>query len=107
MIGRIGVPYIDSIVFTGDGRLFGAGYVNNGAVLVRIDPATGAGAIVGPIGVTAVAGLEMASDGSLLGSLGGVDPQAGGLIRIDPNTGASVFIGLTGFRPVSGLTKLP
>jgi hypothetical protein len=105
-IGRIGVPYVDSIVFTNDGRLFGAGFVSGDGVLAQIDPFTGAGRVIGPIGFT-VSGLEVAGDGSLLGSLGGVEPQAGGLIRIDPATGRGTFIGLTGFSPVSGLTKLP
>jgi hypothetical protein len=106
-IGRIGVPFVDSIVFTDDGRLFAAGFISGvGGVLARVDPYTGAGQIIGPIGFN-VAGLEVMSDGFLLGSLGGVDPQSGGLVRIDPATGSGTFIGATGFSPVSGLTKLP
>ena len=106
-IGRIGVPFVDSIVFTDDGRLFGAGFISGvGGVLIQIDPNTGAGRVIGPTGFS-VSGLEVTTDGALLGSLGGVDPQSGGLVRIDPATGAGTFIGLTGFSPVSGLTKLP
>ena len=105
--GRIGLPYVDAIVFTDDGRVFATAFVNNATWLAEIDPATGAGRLIGPTGSDAVSGLEMASDGFLIGSLGGVDAQAGGLIRIDPGTGAGSFIGFTGFRPVSGLTKLP
>ncbi len=103
----IGVPFIDAIVFTNDGRLFGTGFVDGGAVLVEIDPASGRGTVIGQTGFASVPGLEVASDGSLLGSLGGADPRAGGIIRIDPSTGAGTFIGATGFAPVSGLTRLP
>jgi hypothetical protein len=105
--GPIGVPFVDAIVFTDDGRLLGTGFVAGQAVLAEIDPATGAGRVIGPTGFKAVAGLEVAGDGSLLGSLGGVDLRAGGIVRIDPATGAGTFIGFTGFSPVSGLTKLP
>lgn len=105
--GRIGVPFVDSIVFTDTGRLLAVGFVSGtGGVLAEIDPVTGLGSVIGPIGF-AVAGLEVASDGSLLGSLGGQDSRPGGLIRIDPVTGAGTFIGFTGFSPVSGLTRLP
>jgi len=106
-IGRIGVPFVDAIVFTDDGRLFGTGFISGvGGVLIEIDPLTGTGRLIGPTGFT-VSGLEVASDGSLLGSLGGVDPRAGGLVRIDRATGSATFIGATGFSPVSGLTRLP
>ena len=103
---------VDSIVFMDDGRLFGAAFdgtraVNDRAVLIEIDPITGVGTLVGPIGFDFIAGLEVASDGFLLRSLGGTDPLAGGLVRINPATGAGTFIGSTGFVPVSGLTKLP
>lgn len=81
----------------------GVGFVERQGVLIEIDPATGSGGIIGPI----VVGLEIASDGFLLGSIGGADPMSGGLLRIDPATGASTFVGFTGFSPVSGLTKLP
>ena len=106
--GPIGFAFVDGIVFT-DAGLFGVGFESGvGAVLIEIDPATGfLSRIIGPIGFNSVVGLEAASDGSLLGSLGGVDPQRGGLVRIDPVTGAGTFIGLTGFSPVSGLTRLP
>jgi hypothetical protein len=107
-IGRIGVPFVDAIVFMDDGRLFGTGFVSGvGSVLARIDPFTGAGTIIGPTGVTAISGLEVTTDGELLGSLGGVDPRSGGLVRVNPATGIATFIGATGFSPVSGLTKLP
>ena len=88
--------------------LFASGFLSGtGAVLAEIDPFTGAGRVIGPTGFDSVAGLEVASDGSLLGSVGGVDANAGGLVRIDPLTGHASLIGLTGFSPVSGLTRLP
>jgi len=105
-VGPIGVPFVDGIVFMDDGRLFGVGFINGG-VLANINPFTGAGTVIGAIGFDSVVGLEVASGGFLLGSLGGIDPMSGGLIRINPATGAGTFIGLTGFSPVSGLTKLP
>jgi len=109
--GPIGVPFVDSIVFAADGRLFGSGFVDGGAVLIQIDiqgdPPAATGRIIGQTGFTSVAGLEVASDGSLLGSLGGVDALPGSLIRIDPVTGAGSLIGYTGYSPVSGLARLP
>jgi hypothetical protein len=104
--GTIGVPSVDSIVFTNDGTLFGVGFID-GAVLFEIDPLTGSAANIRPIGFYAVAGLEAASDGFLLGSLGGTDPNPGSLIRIDPVTGFGTLIGFTGYSPVSGLARLP
>ena len=106
-VGRIGIPFVDAIVFADDGRLFGAGFISGvGSVLIEIDPATGAGRVIGPIGF-AVSGLEVSGFGGLIGSLGGTDAAAGSLVRIDPFSGAGTLIGPTGFSPVSGLTRLP
>lgn len=102
------VPFVDAIVFTRDGSLYGAGFINGGAVLARIDPFTGSGTPLGsPTGFAAIAGLEESSDGSLIASLGTFDTRAGTLIRIDPATGIGTLIGPTGFVPVSGLARLP
>jgi len=106
-IGPINVPFVDCIVFTDDGRLFGTGFVDDQSVLIEIDPVTGAGQIIAPIPAFTVVGLEVASDGSLIGSVGGLGPQPGAIVRIDTATGATTLIGPTGFTPVSGLTRLP
>ena len=110
--GLLNVAFVDGIVFTDDGRLFGSAFDHardpqDHAILVEINPVTGLATVIGPMGFDVVAGIEEASDGSLLGSLGGTDNFAGGLVRIDRATGAATLIGLTGFTPVSGLTRLP
>ncbi|MFQ5878315.1 MAG: hypothetical protein ACE5JH_11645 [Acidobacteriota bacterium] len=110
----IGIPFIDGLVFADDGKLYGAGFSRGGqGVLVKINPSTGVGRIIGSMGIDFAAGLEVAGDGTLLGSLGGfesthggVDNDPGALVSIDPKTGKATLIGLTGFAPVSGLTVL-
>jgi hypothetical protein len=102
-IGPILVPFVDAIVFVGE-KLYGAAFTDR-AVLIEINPNTGLGSIIGPIGFIVV-GLEESASG-LIGSVGGADPASGSLVRIDPLTGAGTLIGPTGFSPVSGLAKLP
>jgi hypothetical protein len=70
--------------------------IDAGALLYRIDKATGAGTVIGPIGFGAGNGAAADSQGRIFTHSGASDL----LILVDPGTGAgSVFLTLTG-RPV-------
>ncbi len=67
--------------------------------LVRLDPLTGHGTLVGPIGFSQVMGLAATGD-ALYGMTG-----AGSLLRIDPATGAGTKVGSLGIS-VYGATAV-
>ena len=72
----------------------GRGSATNAGALVRIDPATGAGTVVGsPAGIPGLTGLGFTSSGALFASTLdapqlGPGPRAPTLIRLDPVTGS-------------------
>jgi hypothetical protein len=91
-VGQItnGACIID-IAATSDGRMFGVDIVNSN--LVSIDPATGAGTIVGSLGVSAnyAQGLDFDPQSGLL--FWAAYTSSGELRVIDMETGASLLIG--------------
>ena len=62
--------------------------------LITIDPLTGQGASVGPIGFDRVESLEFDARSGLLY---GTDSTTRQLIRIDPRTGQGTAVGPTGY----------
>jgi len=74
---------------------------NVGGTLITIDPATGAGTLVGALGTLGpVTEIEFRSDGVLFGSTGGGSSH---IITIDPLTGNETLIGTHAFGAVNGL----
>ena len=69
--------------------------------VIRIDPATGAGTLVGSYGFPGqtMADLTFTPDGTLYGWL---EPTAENLYRIDPATGAATLVGESGLIQTSG-----
>jgi WD40 repeat protein len=74
---------------------------NVGGTLITIDPATGAGTLVGTLGTQGpVTEIEFRSDGVLFGSTG---QGTSHIITIDPLTGSETLIGTHPFGSVNGL----
>ncbi|MCZ6695954.1 MAG: putative metal-binding motif-containing protein, partial [Acidobacteria bacterium] len=63
VVGETIVPFIDSLAFADDGRLFGVGFVNDTGVLAEVDPNTGFSVVIGETGFGFPAGLEIRNDG--------------------------------------------
>jgi len=97
-VGPTGVS-LDDISFSPGGILFG---VSDGAMLVRVDPATGQTTPVGATGMAAVKAIDFSPEGTLFGvasdGLGIVQ-----LITIDASTGAATVVGPTGYSNVQAL----
>lgn len=72
------------------------------STLYRVNPATGAVSLVGPVGF-AVNGMDY-YNGTLYGTTSFLDPNFHGLIRIDPTTGAGTPIGSGWGGSISALT---
>ncbi|RMF65683.1 MAG: DUF4394 domain-containing protein, partial [Calditrichaeota bacterium] len=64
----------------------------DGGNFLTIDPATGAGTLVGPTGLSAVPGLAINSKGEIYGA----EASNGKLYKIDASTGAATFVANTG-----------
>ncbi len=81
--------YESRFLYAADGK---TGLAGN---LYRIDPATGASTVIGPIGY-AITGLALAADGTLYGSEATQSGNQGdaSLIRINKTTGAGTPVGL-------------
>jgi hypothetical protein len=101
-VGSGGDPYRASgdLAFL-DGTLYLSSAFNlAGDSLVRLNPANGAGTLVGPVGFPIVYGLASNDDVSLYGFSGNK------VIRIDPATGAGTLVwdinGLNGLGTVNG-----
>lgn len=88
LIGRGGDGYQSSgdLTFFGDRLYLTSAYNAAGNALVRLDPTTGAGAFVGPIGFTDVYGLATNDNVTLYGFSGTK------VITIDPATGAGTLL---------------
>lgn len=84
----------------GTGRLFGTDA--QGGNLLTIDPSTGAGTLVGSMGIGVVPALAVDPTGTMYAGTGGGSPR---LFRIDPNTAAATLVGDTGlgFAAVGGM----
>ena len=96
-----GTSNIQSIVFAPDGTLYGAG---NG--LYKINPTTGAYAMVGSGGYSDVRGIVVIPDpGTLIGVHW--DLSNSSVVKIDPYTGSGSNIGLSGFPGLNSLAKDP
>jgi len=84
-IGNVGISNVTDIAFHGP-TLYGVTF----SELLRIDPRTGSGKIVGTIRGFSTNGLAVASDGTLYAGAGGQ------LITINPVTGAGTAVGSFG-----------
>lgn len=108
LVGPIGFRGVSGLTFGPDGVLYGsaAGEASPGqdprvSILIRINPATGAGALIGTIGSAAnpgspgrISDLTTSPSGQLFGispNVGGTDRLA--LYRINPATAAAGLIG--------------
>jgi hypothetical protein len=91
IVGPVGIANVTDIAFHGP-TLYGVSF----SQLLRLDPDTAAGTIIGPIGGFATNGLAVATDGTIYaGTLGG------DLITVNPVTGAGTVVGSFG----GGLTS--
>ena len=90
LVGPAGIASVTDIAFHGP-TLYGATF----SELLRLNPDTGAGVVIGGIGFT-TNGLAVASDGTIYAGT-----TAGELIRINPVTGAGTLVGNFG----GGLTS--
>ena len=90
----------DECVRCQDAELLGAAYsgANGLATLMRVDPTTGATAVIGPIGFERVSGMDFDRETGVLYATGeradGTNTNV--LIAVDPATGAGNEIGPTG-----------
>ena len=113
LVGPIGYLDVEGAALAPDGQLYAvadAGALCEGAcgssdLLLRIDPATGAGALVGPLGLAGQGsggnldyGLAFTCDGALWLS----SDTSGQLWQVDPSSGATTLRANLG-APVSGL----
>jgi hypothetical protein len=109
-VGGIGFPSVTSMTFLPDGRLVAAQTPDDGVAeivnLIEIDPASGAGTLIGTIGTFATGDCARMPGMTYHGGLGkllgygdgcfATDPE--GLHVIDPATGAGTPIGASGFK---------
>ena len=106
LIGNVGIySDLEGLAFDEDGTLYGAADTTD--ELVRVDPATGAGTLVGGFGVQPPArGLALAFDCS--GRLWMASQQTDQLYEVDPESGAATLVGsfLAGDE-ISGLAFHP
>ena len=107
-IGPIGFFDVDALAFSPAGELFGVAM--GSYELITIDPSTGAGTAVGPLGLPQDLGRFMGAIEFLLdGTLVGIDMEdaSGGpswYWRIDTVTGNATPVGFTGFDSVEGMS---
>ena len=91
---------VDECVRCRDSSLFGAAFVGSTGLarLYRIDPTTGAAALIGPIGFERVSGMEYDRETGVLYATGQRTDAAhtNVLLAIDPSTAAGHEIGPTG-----------
>jgi hypothetical protein len=99
-VGPIGFDNVGALDFAPDGALFGVGYNGSDSVLITINPATGAGTLIGPLGVGEKT-EDIAfrpSDGTLFASI------LGNTYTVNTSTGAATLVGSTpGFVDGYGL----
>jgi hypothetical protein len=82
LVGAVGIVSVTDLAFHGP-TLYGVSF----SQLLRINPDTGAGSVIGATGAT-TNGLAIASNGTIYAAT-----TAGQLVRINPATGASTVIG--------------
>jgi len=105
-IGSIGFDDVDALAFSPSGELFAVSMAFE--ALIRIDPATGAGSMVGPLtGLvgTFLGAIAFRRDGILYGI--DMEDSNGGpsnLYTIDTGSGAATLVGPLGFDSVEGMT---
>lgn len=90
LVGPVGIASVTDIAFHGP-TLYGTSF----SQLLRLNPDTGAGVVLGGIGFT-TNGLAVAADGTIYAAT-----TAGQLIRINPVSGAGTLVGNFG----GGLTS--
>lgn len=115
-VGALGFNDVEGLAFAPDGTLYGVADATAGSgsgltdLLVRINPATGVGTLVGPLGLAGQGagafgeldyGLAFTCDGRLWAA----SDTTGALWEIDRGSGASRLVGNTGYA-VSGLAGL-
>ncbi|MFQ5651813.1 MAG: FlgD immunoglobulin-like domain containing protein [bacterium] len=82
------------------GKCYASTGFADGGNLLTIDPATGAGTLIGPTGVPAMSGLAINSRGEIFGT----DPfLSAGLYRVDANTGAATILNNIGLFGVDAI----
>jgi hypothetical protein len=93
-IGPIGFNRVGALAYSKSGVLYGLGYDGTDSILIRINPATGAGALVGSTGVTdATQDMAFRSDGILFAYMGG------SIYKVSTATGLATLVGSTGTFP--------
>jgi hypothetical protein len=95
LIGPIGFNQVGALDFGPDDRLYGIAVVAGAATLIVINTATGAGTVVGALGVAGAA-QDMAfrpSDGTLFAYIQGI------IYTVNRDTGAATLVGSTGGFP--------
>jgi hypothetical protein len=94
-VGPIGFNQVGALDFSPDGTLFGVGFNGSDSILITINPATGAGTLIGSLGETQFT-EDIAfrpSDGTLFAYI------AGDIYTVNTSTGAATFVGATGGFP--------
>jgi hypothetical protein len=87
-----------SVSLADSGILYASTGHRDGGRLLKIDPVTGQGTLIGETGLNAVPGIAINSKGEIYG----VDPFEGNLYRIDAESGYALLIGSTGvFRMIT------
>lgn len=104
------LPDVDDIAFIASGLLYGVS--NNagaGGVLITIDPATGAGTVIGELGIEDIEGLTVAPSGALYGVTGyKFRATTDRLWTINTTSGAATLVGPMGIETdYEGLACLP
>jgi len=81
------------------GSCYASAAIGDSSTLIQIDPSTGAGTLIGTIGLNNVQSLAINSVGKIYGT----DSQ-GNLYRIDAKTAETVFISNPGLGPLAAIT---
>ena len=102
-----GLASSGDLAFAPDGTLYATAQSSGGEVLLRVDPATGAGSVRGRVALPDVYGLAFGPNGRLIGAARGNTTPAV-LLSIDRRTGRSKRIGsISSTQGMWGLATRP
>ena len=99
-VGYSGFGGTSALARDAGGRIFTATSVG----LIELDPITGLGTLIGPIGLNQIRGMSFAADGMLYLITTTLPNYVDILHRYDPATGVTTLVGSTGRSGIQSLT---
>jgi len=92
LVTLAGSSHANDFTLASPGECYGSTGLKDGGRLIKIDPQSGAGMLIGATGLGGMPGLAIDSQGRIYGT----ERTTGGLYRVDAATGQSSFLSNTG-----------